>query len=321
METRKLSRRTALTQAGLCFGAALASPTLTTVQAAARETADRSNIPFRYCLNTGTIRGQKLGIAKEIEVAAQAGYQGIEPWIEAIEAFVKNGGALKELKQRLDDAGLIMEGAIGFPQWLVDDDAKRAKGLERAKYEMDLVAQLGGKRVAAPPVGATDTAGLDLLKAAERYRALLELGDQMGVVPQLELWGGSKNLHRLGECAYVAIESGHPKACVLADVFHLYKGGNHIEGLRLLSGNALQVFHMNDYPADPPREKINDSYRVFPGDGIAPITQILRYLRSTGERKVLSLELFNRKYWEQDALEVAKAGLQKMVAAVEKALA
>jgi sugar phosphate isomerase/epimerase len=125
----------------------------------------------------------------------------------------------------------------------------------------------------------------------------------------------------LGECAFVAIESGHPKACVLADVFHLYKGGNRFEGLRLLSGNALQVFHLNDYPAEPPREKMNDSYRIFPGDGIAPLTQILRDLRATGERKVLSLELFNRKYWEQDALEVAKTGLQKMVAAVEKALA
>ncbi len=30
---------------------------------------------------------------------------------------------------------------------------------------------------------------LDLHKIAERYRALLELGDQMGVTPELEIWG------------------------------------------------------------------------------------------------------------------------------------
>ena len=321
METQTYSRRTALTRAGMVLGAAFSASCLPSVPAAARENRERNRVPFRYCLNTGTIRGQKLGIVKEIEVAAQAGYQGIEPWVEAIERYAQSGGSLKELKQRLDDAGLVVESAIGFPQWIVDDDDRRAKGLERAKYEMDLVAQLGGKRVAAPPVGATDTAGLDLLKAAERYRALLELGDQMGVVPQLELWGASKNLHRLGECAYVAIQSGHPKACILGDVFHLYKGGNAFAGLRLLSGNALQVFHLNDYPAEPPRAKINDSFRVFPGDGIAPITQILRYLRATGEQKVLSLELFNRKYYEMDALAVAQAGRQKMLEAVEKALA
>ena len=47
-------------------------------------------------------------------------------------------------------------------------------------------------------------------------------------------------------------------------------------GLRLLGGAAVQVFHMNDYPADPPREKITDAHRVYPGDGVAPIADILR---------------------------------------------
>jgi hypothetical protein len=36
-----------------------------------------------------------------------------------------------------------------------------------------------------------------------------------------------------------------------------------------------------------------------------------------GGEKVLSLELFNRTYWEQDPLEVAKTGLAKMKAAVK----
>ena len=36
---------------------------------------------------------------------------------------------------------------------------------------------------------------------------------------------------------------------------------------------------------------------------------------------MLSLELFNRTYWEQDALEVARTGLEKMRASVRKAMA
>ena len=119
----------------------------------------------------------------------------------------------------------------------------------------------------------------------------------------------------------MAIESGHPKACVLADVFHLYKGGSEFRGLRLLSSGAVQVFHMNDYPAEPAREKINDSFRIFPGDGVAPITQIVRDLDATGGRKVLSLELFNRDYYQQDPLEVARNGLAKMKQVVRQALA
>jgi sugar phosphate isomerase/epimerase len=143
---------------------------------------------------------------------------------------------------------------------------------------------------------------------------LLEAGDGAGVVPELELWGFSQNLHRLSECAMVAIQTGHPKACILADVFHLYKGGSDYHGLSLLGPRAVQVLHMNDYPADPSRESIDDKFRVYPGDGVAPLVDILRTLRNTGGQKVLSLELFSRKFWEQDALEVAKAGLAKMKA-------
>jgi 2-keto-myo-inositol isomerase len=140
-------------------------------------------------------------------------------------------------------------------------------------------------------------------------------------VPQLELWGFSRNFHRLGQCACTAIETGHPKACVLVDIFHLYKGGSDFHGLKLLAANTVQVLHMNDYPDDPPRDKINDSFRVFPGDGSGPVTEILRFLHGTGGQKVLSLELFNRKYYEQDPLEVARTGLEKMKAAAAKALA
>jgi len=318
MNTDRLSRRNALVQTGRLLGAAVVGQKLGVVQASANPAVPASNRSFRYCLNTATIRGQKLGIVKQVETAAQAGYDGIEPWVDSIQEYAKGGGTLADLKKRIDDSGLAVESAIGFPEWIVDDDTRRAKGMERAKREMEMVAQIGGKRFAAPPAGATDLPRLDLMAAAERYRALLEAGEQIGLVPQLELWGFSKNLNRLGECVCVAMETGHRNACVLADVFHLHKGGSDLHGIRLLGPNAIQVLHMNDFPSDPPREKIDDSYRIYPGDGTAPLKDILGLLHATGTQMVLSLELFNRNYWAQDALEVAKTGLAKMKAAAEK---
>jgi sugar phosphate isomerase/epimerase len=216
---------------------------------------------------------------------------------------------------------LVVPSSIGFAQWIVEDDERRAKGLEQARRDMELVAAIGGQRLACPPSGGTDKPGMSILKAAERYRALVDAGEQIGVLAQLELWGFSKNFHRLGECVAIAIESGHPKACVLLDVFHLYTGGTEINGIGLLNGNTVHTLHMNDYPADPPREKINDSFRCFPGDGTAPIVEILRKLRAIGGEKALSLELFSQKYWTMDPFEVATTGLEKMKAVVEKALA
>lgn len=272
---------------------------------------------FRYCLNTSTIRGQKLPLPEIIDLAARAGYHAIEPWISEIEAYVESGGSLGDLKSRIADSGLTVESAIGFFEWIVDDETKRTAALQQATHDMEMLAQIGGKRIAAPPMGATTVSNLDLLRSAERYRALLEIGDKTGVVPQVEVWGFSQSLNRLGEAALIAVESGHPDACILADVYHMYKGGSPVEGLKIVRGAAMHVFHVNDYPAIDPAQ-IKDEDRVYPGDGTAPLTQIFDTLREIGFHGYLSLELFNAGYWQQDAATVVQTGLQKMRAAVEQ---
>lgn len=317
MET-ELTRREVLTRTGAVMGVAAAAPVATAGAASAGRR--RESAPFGYCLNTSTIRGQQLGLVGEIEVAAKAGYHAVEPWIREIDQYKKDGGSLKDLRKRIRDLGLTVESAIGFYEWIVDDDTLRAKGLERAKRDMDLVAEIGGKRIAAPPVGATRQTGINLLDAAARYRALLQLGEQLGVVPQVEVWGFSRTLQRLGEAVFVAVESGHPAACLLPDVYHIYKGGSAFTGLKLLSGSAIAVFHINDYPGIPPRDKITDAHRVYPGEGIAPLKSVFRTLRDIGFRGMLSLELFNRDYWKQDALEVARTGLEKTSDAIQESL-
>jgi sugar phosphate isomerase/epimerase len=290
---------------------------LATAATAADQKATRA---FRYCLNTATIMGENLPLAEEIDIAGRAGYDAVEPWISKIEKHVKDGGNLKDIAKRARDHGLTIPSAIGFYEWIVDDEARRKKGFAETKRAMEMVRQIGGQRLASPPAGATETSGLDLLKVADRYRALLEVGDRYGVTPMAEVWGFSKTLGRLGEAAFVAIETGHPQACILADVYHLYKGGSGYGGVRLLAGSALPVVHMNDYPADPPRATITDAHRVYPGDGVAPLKTLLRDLRGIGFQGYLSLEVFNRGYWKEDAISVARTGLEKMRAVVQASM-
>jgi sugar phosphate isomerase/epimerase len=290
---------------------------LATAKAMAEEKKDN---PFRYCLNTATLMGQKLSIVEVVEIAGRAGYQAIEPWVREIDKYVKDGGSLKDLGKRIADRGLTVESSIDFFEWIVDDDGKRKKGLEAARRNMDMVKQIGGKRIAAPPSGATNQTNIPLLTVAQRYRALLDIGDRIGVVPQVEVWGHSKTLGRLGEAVLVAVESGHKDACILPDVYHLYKGGSGFTGVNLLAGSSMHVLHTNDYPADPPRETIADKDRIYPGDGVAPLKTFLRDLRRIGFRGALSLELFNREYWMRDALVVVRTGLDKMKAVVADSL-
>lgn len=284
---------------------------------------------FGYCLNTSTVRdkdGKSRPILDLIDIASKAGYDAFEPWISEIDEFTKGGGKLEDLAKRIKDAGLVVPDAIGFAEWIVEDAERRKKGLEQAKRDMEKVAKIGGTRLAAPPVGATGGTSkrddpnftkplVDLVAAGDRYRALIDLGEKMGITPVVEVWGFSKTLRRLGEALLVAIESGSTKGCVLPDVYHLYKGGSDFAGLPLLSASAIGIFHVNDYPKIE-RDKINDADRVYPGDGIAPLKDVFTALRKMGYTGFLSLELFNREYWKQDPHAVAKTGLAKMKAAV-----
>jgi sugar phosphate isomerase/epimerase len=309
-----LNRREALT-----LGAGAAAATFAGGTRAAEPPMTRSRV--RYCLNTSTVRGQKLDLPALVELAAKAGYDGIEPWLGEITAYRDAGGSLDEMRKRIADAGLKVESAIGFAEWIVDDPAKRKAGLENAKRDMEMVAAIGGTRIAAPPAGATKERMTDFAAIAERYAELCRVGESIGVTPQLEVWGFSATLSRLGETLYVLGECGHPRACLLPDVYHVYKGGSPFEGLELLAGQSVHVFHMNDYPAEPSRETITDAARVYPGDGIAPLDRILKTLMANGFAGALSLELFNPGYWQRPADEVARTGLAKMKAAVEKAKA
>jgi sugar phosphate isomerase/epimerase len=277
-----------------------------------------------FCLNTSTVRdkdGKSRPIVELIDIAAKAGYDAIEPWVSEIEAYVKGGGSLKDLRKRIEDSGLKVADVIGFAEWIVEDPDRRKKGLEQAKRDMDWAAQIGSPRIAAPPVGATGGTSkrddpkftqpvIDLISAADRYRALLDLGKTMGIAPVVEIWGFSKTLRRLGEALCVAAECGDGHGAILPDVYHLYKGGSDFAGLGLLANNAIGIFHINDYPKID-REKIVDADRIYPGDGIAPLKDVFAALRKAGYAGYVSLELFNREYWKQDPLEVAKTGLAK----------
>ena len=279
---------------------------------------------FRFCLNTSTIRqpdGQPQPLVEAIAAAQKAGFAAVEPWVSEVEAYVKAGNTAAELGKRFADAGLVVPDAIGFAEWIVDDPARRKKGLEQAKRDMDLMRQVGCSQIAAPPVGATgrDPAEkpIDPQAAADRYRDLLALGQSLGVTPLVEVWGFSKTLKRLGETWLVAAECGRAGGAVLPDVYHLYKGGSDFAGLKLLSGAAVGIFHVNDYPQIG-RAQIQDADRVYPGDGVAPLGEVFGTLAAIGYTGFVSLELFNRGYWKQDPLLVAKTGFDKLTAVAGK---
>jgi 2-keto-myo-inositol isomerase len=233
-------------------------------------------------------------------------------WVRDVQAFLDQGNSTSSVRELLEDHGIKAENAIGFAPWLAEGD-----GFIQMEAEMLMLAEIGCHRIAAPPAGLEGDRPLDLFWAGEKYRELLDLGRRTGVMPQLEFWGSSPVLWHLGQVLMISATADDPDVRILPDVYHLFRGGSGFNGLKILDGTLIEVFHMNDYPDSKPREQLTDADRVFPGDGKAPLQQILRDLGNMGGEKVLSLELFNETYWKEDPLHVAKTGLGKMRSLVE----
>ena len=58
---------------------------------------------MKFCLNTSTIKPQPL--IRKIELAGQAGYDGIELWVNDIYEHIGRGGEVRDVELAIADNG------------------------------------------------------------------------------------------------------------------------------------------------------------------------------------------------------------------------
>ena len=104
----------------------------------------------------------------------------------------------------------------------------------------------------------------------------------------------------------------------MLDVFHFWAAGSKFEDLDMLRPGEIAHVHFEDLP-DIPRELLEDPSRVIPGDGVAPLTRILRKLAEKGYSGALSVELFSPQVQQRDPYEVARRIREKAEAVMRQA--
>jgi 2-keto-myo-inositol isomerase len=269
---------------------------------------------FVYCLNTSTIRPTPL--LKKIEIAGKAGYVAIEPWNDEITEYLQQGGSIAELKRALADAGLAVVSMIALHGWVTSEGDEHRRVLDDCRRRMTQAAQLGSPYIVASPPKEV----VDVNRASDRFGELLEIGEQIGVVPSMEFLGFVDGVKNVATAWAIAAGSGAPraKATIVADVFHMMRGGGSIDDLLSITGDRLACFHINDLPTVPDPLTQRDEDRVMVGEGIADLPRVIANLRLIGYRGPVSLELFNRELWEHDPAEVVTRGLERIRSLVER---
>jgi sugar phosphate isomerase/epimerase len=231
-----------------------------------------------------------------------------------VDEYLAAGGKLPEIRRILSDYGLTVPTMIYLKDWFDATGRARTKAIDACRQRMEMAAEIGAPAViAGPPSGPADRE-----QGAENYRELLNIGAGLGVRPAFEFLGFVDEFTKIEDALDVMVRTAHPDACTVLDPAHIYRGGGSVESISKLTASQIAVCHFDDCPADVPRDRLGDSNRVMPGDGVLDLAGYLQRVREIGYAGFLSLELFRPDLWAQDPVAVARQGIEKMRNFIER---
>ena len=261
---------------------------------------------FTFCLNTSTIKPQPL--LKKISLTAEAGFKGVELWINDIYEFIGQGGEVSDIEKAIADYGLIVPCMIAMRQWGEAEGLEYNLAIEEAKRRMELAARLKSPYIVATPPRDP----CDLGQIAERYQDLLNIGREIGVKPTFEYIGFFKSASKLSHAWDVVQKTNDPDATLILDTFHNWNSHSTLADLEAVPLDRISHYHIDDADPIKPAGTQMDPDRVMLGEGQIDLAAEIAVLKAKGYQGTVSLELFNKTLWESDPAEVLKVGFERM---------
>lgn len=257
------------------------------------------------------------GYRRSLEGWARAGVRSAELVAEHVEEFLKTD-SLAAARRVLTDNGITAVAAATRVNGLWEPNPALAEALDTLKRRCEMFAGLGITRVYSP----TGTMGTykqeDYKVSVDNMRKAGDVARQFGQVMMVEAVRGSTFISTLPTMLRLTREAAHPNMAPLLDCYHFWSGLSKLEDLDGLRMGELGHVHYQDVP-DIPREMLDNTTRIIPGDGVSPLTTILRKLADKGYRGPLSVELFLPRYRDGDPYEVAREIKEKGEAVMRRA--
>jgi 2-keto-myo-inositol isomerase len=221
-------------------------------------------------------------------------------------------------KRILTDNGLtIVSGAVGVTG-LWEPNPNFSKNLDAFKKRCEQFAELGAPLVYSPCATAAQFMPDDYVRCVANIRQSAEVARQFKLKVAAEFVRNSTFLASLPTALRLHRAAAHPNFGILFDCYHFWSGPNKFEDMDLIKSGEIIHAHLND-TQDLPRELLDLHSRVIPGDGVAPLTKILRKLADKGYEGPISVELFLPKFQEADPFELAKEIKLKSEAVFQRA--
>jgi 4-hydroxyphenylpyruvate dioxygenase len=267
------------------------------------------------CMHSNT--SAAAGYRRALEGWAKAGIKNVELNAAFVDDFVK-GDTLDGARKVLRDNGLTpVHGAVGV-DGLLEPNPNQAAAFEQFKRRLEMFRALGIMRVYTTAAGTRKLAIDEYKTVAGNMRRVGDAAKSFDMRVSVEFVRTSPFMSTLLTALKVTREAAHPNFGVMFDFYHFWSGLNKFEDMDQIRDGEIQHVHFQDTP-DMPRELLDNTTRIIPGDGVAPIEAMLRKLAAKGYAGPLSVELFLPKFQMGDPYEVAREIRGKCEAVMKKA--
>jgi 2-keto-myo-inositol isomerase len=252
------------------------------------------------------------GYRKSLEGWARARIKNVEITSALLDEFLKTD-TLDSAKHVLTDNGLTPVSSASGVAGLIEPNPGRASALADFKRRCEQFAKLGLSHTyitTATPPNAPKYTLEDYKTAAANLRDVAEAAQQFKMKAMVEFVRASTFIATLNTLSNVMRQAAHQNLGIVFDCYHFWSSNNKLEDIDRVHPGEIAHVHFQDVP-DIPRELLDQTSRFIPGDGVSPLTTILRKLADKGYSGPLSVELFLPKFQQGDPYEVAREIRQK----------
>ncbi|EDM26689.1 probable IolI protein [Lentisphaera araneosa HTCC2155] len=274
--------------------------------------------PWPLCLDTATL-SKKISLEKKIELAAEAGFDAIEPWDRELKAHEESGKSLKDLAQKVKDLGMFVPSVIGVWGSLAPDKETFEKDREQHRERLRMISEVGASHAQIIPKFDRKEP-LDHYNAAWAYAEICKMAKEFNLDPGIIFLNFVPGLEKLADAVHIGLLSGVENAQVIPDTFHMFLTEESPNGIGRLNPEMITIFQFADAAKDlkPSNAKGLDSRRVLPGDGQIDLVSYLKPLKEIGYKGCVSLELYNPEYRKREPKAFLAEAIQKTRAVIAK---
>lgn len=269
----------------------------------------------RLTANTATF---SCSFGQVAAVARHAGFAGLEIWSQDLDEL--DGGA--------DRAAEILAGeglGVSALQVLRDfegapEDLLRQR-LGEAEALMDLTRRVGADTLLVCANTLPDSGG-DTAQLVVDLRGLADMAAERALRIAFEPLVWSQWINRY-ETAWPLIEAvNHPALGLTLDAFHLFHQGTPAQFVRRIPRDKLFLVQICDAaPAALPPIQIARHHRLFAGEGVWPIADLLKVLTAVGYDGFYNIEVFNDAYRADAPQAIARRAFETFFSVFERARA